>query len=85
MITIKVTYISIEATGHANYGKPGEDIICSAVSTLMQTLELRGMATIKEKGNMKVICEDRPALELITEGLNQIERNYPGYVEVIEC
>lgn len=28
----------IEIRGHANYGKHGEDIVCSAVSVLVQTL-----------------------------------------------
>lgn len=28
----------IEIRGHANYGKHGEDIVCSAVSALVQTL-----------------------------------------------
>lgn len=31
-------YISVKATGHANYSAPGvEDIVCASVSVLMQT------------------------------------------------
>lgn len=29
---------SIECTGHANYNNPGQDIVCSAISALLQTL-----------------------------------------------
>lgn len=83
MITIKVTSNSIEATGHANYAEHGKDIVCAAVSVLMQTLELRGKAT-KQSGSMKIYTEDKEALKLITEGLKQIEYNYPDYVEVIK-
>ena len=30
--------ITIEATGHSGYAEHGQDIVCSAVSTLMETL-----------------------------------------------
>jgi len=83
MITITVTSNSIEAKGHANYNEHGKDIICAAVSALMQTLELRGTAT-KQSGYMKVSTEDKEALKLIAEGLKQIADNYSEYVEVIE-
>lgn len=82
MITIKVTPSSIEATGHANYNEHGKDIVCSAVSALMKTLELRGTST-KQSGYMKVSTEDKEALELIAEGLKQIAENYSEYVEVV--
>lgn len=84
IITIKVTPNSIEATGHANYAEHGKDIVCAAVSALLQTLELRGTAT-KQKGVMKVYCEDKKALELIADGLKQVAENYSECVEVIEC
>ena len=29
---------SIQATGHSGYAEQGEDIVCSAVSVLMETL-----------------------------------------------
>ena len=83
MITITITPNSIKAEGHANYDEPGKDIVCAAVSTLMQTLELRGTA-VKSSGDMLVYTEDKQALELIAEGLKQISENYPEYVEVIE-
>ncbi|SDG47786.1 ribosomal-processing cysteine protease Prp [Desulfosporosinus hippei] len=82
MITITVGDNSLKAEGHANYDLPGKDIVCSAVSTLMQTLELRGEAT-KAKGYMFVHTDDKEALQLCLDGLKMIERNFPVYVEVI--
>lgn len=81
MITIKATSNSISAKGHANYAEPGKDIVCAAVSTLMQTLELRGIAR-KSKGNMFVQTKDKEALQLVLDGLRMISENYPEYVEV---
>lgn len=81
MITIRVTPNSIEAIGHANYAEHGKDIVCAAVSTLMQTLELRGKST-KESGNIKVITKDKQALKLIVEGLRLIADNYSEYVRI---
>ena len=83
MITIKYTQNTIQAQGHANHSKAGSDIVCAAVSTLLQTLELRGTAT-KSKGDMIVHTEDREALRLVVEGLRLVERNYPENVEVVE-
>jgi len=85
MIHITVTPNSIEAIGHADYDAHGKDIICSAISILMYTLSIRGHMDKEESGHAIVVSEDKQALELIVEGLKLIERNYPQYVEVIEC
>ena len=82
MITITIKNDSIKAVGHAEYRSYGNDIVCSAVSCLLQTLELRGKAT-KSSGNMIVQTEDKEALKLISEGLKQIAENYPLNVEVL--
>lgn len=37
-ITIKPKRYSVSMTGHANYGKPGRDIVCAAASMLFYTL-----------------------------------------------
>ncbi|MDK2866756.1 MAG: uncharacterized protein PWP51_993 [Clostridiales bacterium] len=44
-------YLSLKITGHAYSGKPGNDIVCAAVSTLGQTLAnaLEAIAEIPEK------------------------------------
>ena len=38
MIRIQITPTSLSATGHAGYN-PGNDIVCAAVSALVQTFE----------------------------------------------
>ena len=43
MITITVSPTSLSVTGHAGYN-PGNDIVCAAVSALVQTFE----ASVKE-------------------------------------
>jgi len=40
MITIKITDNSIEIEGHADYAEHGSDIVCSAVSAVLQTAQL---------------------------------------------
>jgi uncharacterized protein YsxB (DUF464 family) len=38
MIEIHRHNDGVTITGHANYAKPGQDIVCAAVSVLVQTL-----------------------------------------------
>ena len=38
VIKEKQTIKTIEATGHSGYAEQGSDIVCSAISTLMETL-----------------------------------------------
>lgn len=38
MITIDKSYNRIEVKGHAGYADYGQDIVCCAISTLVQTL-----------------------------------------------
>lgn len=50
MIQIKVikknqNILTLEATGHSGYAESGSDIVCSAVSTLMQAL-LNGLIEV---------------------------------------
>ena len=46
--------ISIEATGHSYYAESGNDIICSAVSTLLESL-INGLTeVIKIKANYNI-------------------------------
>ena len=47
MITITIRQHGLEASGHANYGPYGHDIVCSAVSALTLTL-LQGLRDIAE-------------------------------------
>ena len=64
---VKGKIVQFEATGHADFAKSGEDIVCAAVSSLLQTtlLGLQEYLKInleinKEKGNLKVIIKKIP-------------------------
>ena len=50
-ITFKPKTLELEIKGHAKYGKEGEDIVCSAISSLFYTLyeTLNQSAEMQEK------------------------------------
>lgn len=39
IVKIKQKIVTIETTGHSGYAEAGSDVVCSAVSTLMQSLQ----------------------------------------------
>ena len=84
MIHITILEDGIITTGHSNYAEDGKDIVCAAVSTLMQTLELCGKS-VKRKGYMRVETKDKYGMFLIANGLKLIADEYPKYVEIKGC
>ena len=64
VIKEKQTIKTIEATGHSGYAKHGQDIVCSAVSKLMETLANGLTEVVKAKTN--VIVDDKIAHMSIT-------------------
>ena len=56
VIKEKQTIKTIEATGHSGYAEEGKDIVCSAVSTLMETLA-NGLTEVV-KADVKVIVDE---------------------------
>ncbi|MFH1563427.1 MAG: ribosomal-processing cysteine protease Prp [Nitrospirota bacterium] len=71
---VKGKIVQFEATGHADFAKLGEDIVCAAVSSLLQTtlLGLQEYLKInleinKEKGNLKVRIKEIPQQSLQIE------------------
>jgi len=54
VIKEKQTIKTIEATGHSGYAKEGQDIVCSAVSTLMETLANSLTEIVKAEVDVKV-------------------------------
>lgn len=64
VIKEKQTIKTIEATGHSGYAEEGSDIVCSAVSSLMQTLANGLTEVVKAKANIKV-DENIPHLSVI--------------------
>ena len=83
----------IRAEGHAGYGRKGEDIVCAAVSAVMDLLARAAMkkkdarVDTEEDGAMAVwgfgfryMC----ALSAAKEELEAIAEKYPEHVKVIE-
>lgn len=54
---------TIEATGHAGYAEQGRDIVCSAVSTIMETMANGIIEVVKAKAKVEV-DENMPKLHI---------------------
>lgn len=48
MIRITMTHSSIKIKGHAEYAEHGKDIVCAAVSAILQTAQL-GLSEIAKQ------------------------------------
>lgn len=86
-----VNAISVECSGHAGYADIGSDIVCSAISILIQTLadHLESLAdyydTYMDNGYMWIYAKGDAvelALDVILTGFNLLEENYPDYISV---
>ena len=56
VIKEKQTIKTIEATGHSGYAEEGKDIVCSAISVLMETLA-NGLTEVV-KAEVKVLVDE---------------------------
>lgn len=104
MIRIRIvrnaaTHITgLQARGHARFAAHGQDIVCAAVSALLQTAWL-GLETIegievsyrRDDGHLSFALESgaeregvRVLLSSICLGIRQIEEQYPEFVRVEE-
>ena len=63
IIKSKQNVVTIEASGHSGYAESGSDIVCSAVSTLMQNLA-NGLTEIVKAKAKVVVDEDIPHLSV---------------------
>lgn len=101
---IRITYkefpkegaMRLRAEGHAGYAPKGQDIVCAAVSTLMQALAFsadcseEGFAVASSSGpagtylelQMKATPENRAKFELVTDGLELVAQLYPKFVMI---
>ena len=59
----KQNIITIEATGHSGYAEAGSDIVCSSVSTLLQSL-IKGLDEVLRIEPKYIIDEDIPHLSV---------------------
>lgn len=87
--------LTVEATGHAGAALYGQDMVCCAVSVLMQTLEATGrrVGAVKSSiapGHAAVQIlpyplqwmEAEQRVEAIVDGLREMARSYPQYVRI---
>ena len=98
MIKIALLYgesdliIGIEVKGHSNYASKGKDIVCSAVSIMVQSYALflakRGwLGDLERKsGYMKVIAKkaSKDITLFLEEGLYALMNKYKRYMKVEE-
>ncbi len=102
MINVKVSRDQIDrvtVSGHAEFAKPGSDIVCSAVSMIMYTIadkldSLEKFVTIEidedEGGYMQieVIKRDEQTdllIDTLIHGLKMIEEQYKEYIDIKEA
>ena len=102
---VKITYkefegeavLSLQAEGHAGYAPAGQDIVCAAVSTLLQTLAY-SVDNGEDGGAIRCDnCRNGPVLtvqarktaaneakfELVTDGLYLLAQQYPENVQLV--
>lgn len=87
--------VSLLAKGHTGYAEEGKDIICAAVSALLQTFSLWLSEEYKDKFklekrkgflHMEFPMDEKSNLVLwvFWRGLIEISRSYPAYVKCEE-
>lgn len=93
---IQVIYNEVEdamilrAEGHAGFAPKGQDIVCAAVSVLMQTLACSvGTCMGNDGKGFSVVCKKSnnniAKFELVTDGLVLLQREYPENVRYINA
>jgi len=63
IVKIKQNITTIEATGHSGYAEAGSDIVCAAISTLLQGL-INGLTEVVKIKPNYVIDEEIPHLSV---------------------
>lgn len=94
---IQITYnemgdmMFLRAEGHADFAPKGQDIVCAAVSALMQTLAYSldsGTVTCADDRNLMVVqakqgTDSLAKFELVTDGLILLADAYPEHMRYI--
>ncbi len=96
MITVDRYSDRITLRGHANYAEIGKDIVCSAVSVLVQTLvqSVETLTTDRIEANMqpgkvdiKFWClsdQSKVLIDAFFVGIKGVAESYPACVKVNE-
>lgn len=83
----------LHVAGHAGFADKGQDIVCAAISTLVNTLagslaafECRGFHAKLQPGEARITCTTSGAAELLfyaaVIGLAQLQNTYPDYIQM---
>jgi uncharacterized protein len=94
-ITLKKNRSGYVVKGHAGYAEHGNDIVCSAVSTLAQVIaqSLKAFSQVithhEESGHIdveirRVTRESNVLMYSFETGVREIARQYPKYVKIVE-
>ena len=96
MITIiydeKEKNMILQASGHAGYAEKGSDIVCAAVSALMQTLaySVDGGTVTRSQDDCNTLTvqaeqsfDNLAKFELVTDGLMLLAKQYPENVRFV--
>ena len=87
------SYTNLKITGHANYAKYGEDIVCASVSSIVETsINLAhefndGIKYIDDQDKIEIInnTNDENVLKVLKnmiEMLKELEKQYPENVKI---
>ena len=88
---IQITYnevgegMILRAEGHAGYAEKGKDIVCAAVSALLQALAYSVGNGVIDGGNTLTVqaaqsCDNMAKFELVLDGLQLLAEQYPENV-----
>ncbi len=86
--------VGFKVSGHAYYGDPGQDIVCSAVSSacymaangIEECAKVKCDALYVDEGEMFLHCENEKAsllLESLHLHLTALAQDYPQYLKII--
>lgn len=91
-VAIQADLNKFRSEGHASYGEPGHDIVCSAVSAITQTI---GMGIylyaeadcVQEDGLFEVSIitpndQTRAIMNTMVNGLLELQMQYPDHVQI---
>ena len=90
MITVRFEQRAVTVSGHAGYGKKGQDIVCAAMSALVyvqvRLLEKADALTElrAEDGLVRLRLGEGARCEVLELGARWLSTEYPRYVRVVE-
>ena len=90
MIRVKLSRNVMVVEGHAGYDVEGKDVVCAAVSGMVQfaayLVKRHGGSFIKEKGYLKIVSSgsefEDSVIETLVHALKDLENRFPEHISV---